>query len=97
MQITGGSHAGKNSVIAKSSETNVTETKTSVFDLIERQCTSEFNSIYIPGEGDDWKPNDENRKIFCEKDKIWKNRIVMFDEEYKFAADGSWVRNWGSG
>ncbi len=87
--------AGNNSIMAKSGEKGVSEMKTFVFDLGESQCTSDYTSMYIPGEGNGWRPDDQNRKLTCENDKIWKGQIEMFVEEYKFAANGSWVRNWG--
>lgn len=87
--------AGKNSILAKSGEKDVSETKSFVFNLGEQQCTSEYTSIYVPGEGNGWRPDDHNRKLTCEKDKIWKGQIAMSVEAYKFAANGSWERNWG--
>lgn len=88
--------AGNHTITAKSGEKSVSETKTFVFHLEESRCTSEYTAIYIPGEGNGWRPDDESRKLSCVKDKIWKGRVQMLGEEYKFAADGTWERNWGA-
>ncbi len=90
-------NAGKNTVLAKSGITGVTETKTFVFTLGELPCSSRFASISVPGGGNGWNPADPDRTLSCEKGKTWTGLVRMSCEEYKFAADGSWETNWGAG
>lgn len=87
-------------ITAKSGSQSVSEAKEFVFTLSEQcerpLCTSRYNSISVPGEGNGWNPADPARMLECEKDKIWKGKIRMSNEAFKFAADGSWKVNWGS-
>ncbi len=89
-------NSGNNTIKAKSGVMTVGSLKEFIFTLVESSCESEFSSISVPGEGNDWNPADPDRTLSCEEGKIWTGRIMTCNEEYKFAADGSWKVNWGS-
>lgn len=89
-------NAGNNTIMAKSGVMPVSGDKEFIFTLDEGSCTSEYSSIAIPGEGNGWNPADTTRALSCEEEKEWTGRITLGCEEYKFAADDSWARNWGS-
>lgn len=56
---------------------------------------SRYESISIPGRGNGWNPADPTRTLEHEGNGIWKGRVKMVRESYKFAANGSWETNWG--
>jgi len=58
-------------------------------------CTSRYHSISVPGEGNDWDPADLDRTLNHCIGKRWHGRITLFEEQYKFVADGNWTVNWG--
>ena len=88
---------GMNTIKAKSGVMRVDSAKEFAFTLRETlPCASEFDSVSVPGEGNAWNPTDPDRTLYCKEGKIWTGRIMMCNEEYKFAANGSWRVNWGS-
>ncbi len=89
-------NSGKSTMMAKSGTMAVDVDKEFIFHVREVPCKSEFRSISIPGEGNGWRAADPDRTLSCEREKIWQGSIRMTNEEYKFAADGSWQVNWGS-
>jgi len=92
-------YAGNKTVISKSGVMPINRDKDFVFTLSDNPlCISEYESISIPGAGNGWNPADPDRKLLrkdCEG-RLWKGRIALSIEEYKFAANGSWEINWGS-
>jgi alpha-glucosidase len=92
-------NAGDKTIMAKSGVKAVNGVKEFAFTLGEiPDCTSEYGSISMPGAGNGWDPADPDRtfaRADCEG-KVWHGRVRMCKEEYKFAADGTWTRNWGS-
>jgi alpha-glucosidase len=92
-------NAGNNTVIAKSGDLSVSDAKQFVITLgPPPPCTGKYSAIAVPGEGNRWNPADPARtlKLTCETGKnIWKGRIKLSSEQYKFAANGSWQVNWG--
>lgn len=89
--------AGNKTILAKSGVMSVTTAKEFMFTLADTlPCTSQFRSISIPGAGNGWNPADPNRTLSCTEGVIWKGRVTMLNEPYKFAANGSWKVNWGA-
>jgi len=89
-------NSGSNTIKAKSGVMRVDSTKEFIFTLGKSLCNSEFGSISVPGASNGWNPADPDRTLSCEEGKVWTGRITMCNEEYKFAADGSWKVNWGA-
>lgn len=90
-------NSGNNTIKAKSDVMAVDSPKEFIFTLRGTlPCASEFGSVSVPGEGNGWNPADPDRTLSCEEGKVWTGRIMMCNEEYKFAANGSWKVNWGS-
>ena len=58
--------------------------------------TSQHEVIYIAGQGNYWNVRDPNRALSCIGGRIWKGRVTMVKEYYKFVADGNWMYNWGA-
>ena len=92
--------SGSKTVLAKSGDRDVINSKNFHFDLggIPIRCNSEFKSISIPGSSNGWNLEDETRILIRDncRDKKWTGLVKMCKEEYKFAADRSWEQNWGS-
>lgn len=90
-------NSGMNTIKAKSGVMRVDSAREFAFTLRKPSpCASEFDSISVPGEGNGWNPADPDRTLSCKEGKIWTGRIMMCNEECKFAANGSWRVNWGS-
>jgi hypothetical protein len=51
--------------------------------------------ISIVGEANLWNPKDPERALSCIGGRVWKGRVKMMREYYKFVADNSWLFNWG--
>ena len=64
--------------------------------LAEVPCTSEYAAISLPGADNGWNPADPARQLACVQDQIWSGTLDLCGGEFKFAANGSWTRNWGS-
>jgi alpha-glucosidase len=88
-------NTNSHAIMAKSGSLAVSSAKSFVFHLSPNLCSSVYHAICIPGEGNGWNPNDPQRTLQC-TGKSWKGRVVMANEKYKFAANGSWSVNWGS-
>ena len=58
-------------------------------------CQSTHSVITIAGQGNRWNPKDPSRTLSCIGGHVWKGRVRMMEEWYKFVADGSWLVNWG--
>jgi alpha-glucosidase len=82
----------------KSGVLPVAEAKTFAVKLSEddRICTSDYRTIFVPGEDNGWNPSDATRSLECLDDRIWTGEMKVCGGKFKFAADGSWTRNWGS-
>ncbi len=82
-------------LLAKSGVRPVTETKRFLVELQQPVCTSSHQYISIPGAGNDWAPNDPQRRLNSCNGKVWSGELSLCAEAYKFAANGSWAVNWG--
>jgi hypothetical protein len=49
-------------------------------------CTSAYQFVCVAGDGNVWNPKDLNRALFCAGNKIWRGRVRMIDENFKFVA-----------
>jgi hypothetical protein len=47
-------------------------------------CTSDYQFVGIAGDWNSWNPKDLSRALFCAGNKIWRGRVRMLDEDYKF-------------
>jgi hypothetical protein len=50
---------------------------------------SQFEYVSIIGEADNWKKNDPDRMLFCEGDGLWRGRIRLTHEQFKFFLKGT--------
>ena len=58
---------------------------------------SQFQFISIPGDANHWNAHDPHRILSCKGNHIWKGRVKMSHEEFKFATNGDLRRhNWGA-
>jgi alpha-glucosidase len=90
-------NGGNKTIIAKSGGLPVADVKEFVVTLGDvPTCTSSFSSVSVPGAGNGWNPADPDRSLSCAGGVLWKGRLTMANEPYKFAANGSWKVNWGS-
>ncbi|ADE13600.1 glycoside hydrolase family 31 [Nitrosococcus halophilus Nc 4] len=93
---TGWMKGSQGRVLAKSGLLPVNQSRQFAFKLKESPpCTSTYRSISVPGEGNGWNPADPQRTLTSCTGKIWQGRITLYQEQYKFAADGAWTVNWG--
>ncbi len=90
-------NVGGRMVLAKSGSMPVSQIRRFDFALKESPpCTSTHSVIHVPGEGNGWNPADPDRALTNCVGTTWNGRITLYEEEYKFAADGAWIVNWGS-
>ena len=87
--------AGK-TVWMKSGVKPVADAKEFSVQLGRPLCTSQYEFISIPGEGNGWNPADAKRTLACVRDKVWTGQVTLCGEQFKFAANGGWQRNWGA-
>lgn len=87
--------AGK-TVWMKSGVKPVADAKEFSVQLGQNPCTSQYEFISIAGEGNGWNPADPERRLTCVRDKVWTGQVTLCGEQFKFAANGGWQRNWGA-
>jgi alpha-glucosidase len=88
------SDAASRTIWLKSGVRPFADAKTFSVTLAASPCTSEYGSISVPGEDNGWDPADPARHLDCSVGRSWAGTIQYCGGEFKFAADGSWTRNW---
>jgi hypothetical protein len=57
-------------------------------------CTSAYRFVCIAGDGNSWNPKDLSRALFCAGNKIWRGRVRMADEHFKFVGHVAGHLDW---
>jgi alpha-glucosidase len=88
--------AAPGTVLAKSGILAVGQARTFELSLTPQPaCGSRHNFISVPGAGNGWSPTDATRRLTHCTNQTWTGQVALYQEEFKFAADGSWTVNWG--
>jgi alpha-glucosidase len=94
--VSGWINAGNRTVLAKSGVLAAGNPKDFVFTLEQPQpCASALHAVSVPGSGNGWNPADPARTLSCAGGGVWRGRVSLTQEQYKFAANGAWTVNWG--
>jgi hypothetical protein len=57
-------------------------------------CTSAYEFLCIAGDGNCWNPQDLDRALFCSGNKIWRGRVRLLNEDFKFVAHTAGHQSW---
>jgi len=90
------SDRARRTIWLKSGARPVNGVKAFAVTLAASPCTSEFATISVPGADNGWNPVDPARRLECTGDRVWSGTINLCGGAFKFAANGSWQRNWGA-